>query len=97
MNLENSVSDIETCTVEKVAVAFKWEPGKDVKTDTNTQMKKYPIQDLRLIWDVTSINKNSTPEPVGMGHQGPRRGPAQQADEEGEDIYYNSTLAGKAD
>ena len=49
MNLENSVSDIETCTVEKVAVAFKWEPGKDVKTDTNTQMKKYPIQDLRLI------------------------------------------------
>ena len=35
---------------------------------------------------MTSIYKTSTPEPVGMGHQGPRRGPAQQADEEGEDI-----------
>ena len=49
MNLENSVSDIETCTVEKVSVVFKWEAGKDVKTDTNTQMKQYPIQDLRWI------------------------------------------------
>ena len=39
MNLENSVSDIETCTVEKVVVACKWETGKDVKTDTNTQMR----------------------------------------------------------
>jgi hypothetical protein len=46
---------------------------------------------------VTSIYKNSTPEPFGMGHQGPRRGSAQQADEEGEDIYSNSTLAEKAD
>ena len=46
---------------------------------------------------MTSIYKNRTPEPVGMGHQGPRRGPAQQADEEGEDIYYNSTLAEKTD
>ena len=46
---------------------------------------------------MTFIYKNSTPEPVGMGHQGHRRGPAQQADEEGEDIYSNSTLAEKAD
>ena len=97
MNVENSVSDIEKCTVEKLAVVFKWEAGKDVKTDNTMQMKQYPIQDIRWIWDVTSIYKNSTPEPVDMGHQGPRRGPAQQADEEGEDIYYNSTLAGKAD
>ena len=36
MNLENSVSDLEKCTIEKVAVVFKWEAGKDVKTDTNT-------------------------------------------------------------
>ena len=46
---------------------------------------------------MTYIYKNSTPEPVGMGHQGPRRGLAQQADEKGVDIYYNSTLAEKAD
>ena len=46
---------------------------------------------------MTYIFKNSTPEPVDMGLQGPRRGPAQQADEEGEDIYLNSTLADKAD
>jgi hypothetical protein len=46
---------------------------------------------------VTPVYKNGTPEPVGMGHQGPRRGPAQQADEEGEEIYSNSTLAEKAD
>ena len=45
---------------------------------------------------MTYIYKNSTPEPVGMSHQGPRRGPAKQADEEGEDIYFNSTLADKA-
>ena len=66
MNLENSVSDIKKCTVEKVAVIFKWEAGKvfakDVKTDTNTQMKPSP---------------------------------AQQADEEGEDIYSISILAEK--
>ena len=36
-------------------------------------------------------------EPVGMGHQVPGRGAAQQADEEGEDIYSNSTLAEKVD
>ena len=96
MNLENSVSDIEKCYVKKVVVFFKWKIGKDVKTDTNTQMKQYPIQDLRWIWDVTSIYKNRTPEPVGMGHQCPRRGPAQQADEEGQDIYSNYTLADEA-
>ena len=56
-------------------------------------MKQYPIQDLRWIWDVTPVYKNGTPEPVGMGPQGPRRGPAQQADEEGEEIYSNLTLA----
>ena len=60
------------------------EAGKDVKTDTNMQMKQYPIQDLRRIWDVTPVYKNGPPEPVGMGHQSPRRGPAQQADEESE-------------
>ena len=49
MNLENSVSDIEKCTVDKVAFVFKWEAGKDVKTDTTTQMKQYSIQDLRWI------------------------------------------------
>ena len=64
MNLENSISDIEKCTVEKVAVIFKWEAGKDVKTDTNSQMKPSP---------------------------------AQQADEEREDIYSNSILAENAD
>ena len=46
---------------------------------------------------MTFIYKNSTPEPVGRGHHGPRRVPAQQADEEGEDFYSNSTLAEKAD
>jgi hypothetical protein len=46
---------------------------------------------------VTPVYKNGTPEPVGTGHEGPRRGPAQQADEEAEDIYSNSTLAEKAD
>jgi hypothetical protein len=49
MNLENFVSDIEKCAVEKFAVVFKWEAGKAVKTDTNMQMKQYPIQDLRWI------------------------------------------------
>jgi hypothetical protein len=49
MNLENSVSGTDKCTVEKVAVIFKGEAGKDVKTDTYTQMKQYPIQDLRWI------------------------------------------------
>ena len=49
MNLEYSVSDIEKCTVEKVAVIFKGEAGKDVKTDTNTQMEQYPVQELRWI------------------------------------------------
>ena len=60
MNLENSVSDIETCTLEKVAVAFKWEPGKDVKTDTNMQMKKYPIQDLRWSHTETNLKKKES-------------------------------------
>ena len=32
-----------------------------------------------------------------MGHQGSGRGPAQQADDDGEDIYSNSTLAEKFD
>ena len=63
MNLGKSVSDIEKFTVKKIAVVFKCEAGKDVKTDTNTQMKQYPIQYLRWIWDVTYIYKNSTPEP----------------------------------
>ena len=49
MNLEYSVSDIEKCTVEKVAVVFKGEAGKDIKTDTIMQMKQYPVQDLRWI------------------------------------------------
>ena len=34
MNLEYFVSDIEKCTVEKVAVVFKGEAGKDVNTDS---------------------------------------------------------------
>ena len=54
-NIEDSVSDIEKCTVEKVAVVAKGEAGKDFKTDTNTQMKQYPNLDLRWIWDVTSM------------------------------------------
>ena len=70
MNIENSVSDRKVYC-RKVFVVFKWEAGKDAKTDTNTQMKH-----LRWIWDVTSIYKNRTPEPVGMGHQGSRREPA---------------------
>ena len=53
-NLEDSVFDIEKCTVEKVAVA-KGEAGKDFKTDTNTHMKQCPKMDLRWIWDVTSV------------------------------------------
>ena len=53
--LEDSVSYIEKCTVEKVAVLAKGEAGKDFKTDTNTQMKQYPNLDLRWIWDVTSV------------------------------------------
>ena len=56
-NLEYSVSDIETFTVEKVAVVAKGEAGKDFKTDTNSQMNQYPILDLRSIWDVTSVAK----------------------------------------
>ena len=47
-NLEDSVFDIEKCTVEKVAVA-KGEAGKDFKTDTNTHMKQCPNMDLRWI------------------------------------------------
>ena len=46
---------------------------------------------------MTSIYKNSTPEPVGMGHQNPRRWATQQAIEEGEEIYSNSTLSEKAE
>jgi hypothetical protein len=46
---------------------------------------------------VTPVYKNGTPETVGMGHQGPRRGPAQQADEEGEEIYSYSTVVENAD
>ena len=49
MNLEISVSDIEKYTVEKVPVVFKWEAGKEVKTDTKMQMKQYHIKDLRWI------------------------------------------------
>ena len=56
-NLEYSVSDREKFFVEKVAVIVKGEAGKDFKTDSNTQMKQYPILDLRLIWDVTSVAK----------------------------------------
>ena len=48
-NLEYSVSDLEKCTVEKVAVAAKEEAGKHFKTVTNKQMKQYPILDLRWI------------------------------------------------
>ena len=44
-----------------------------------------------------SIYKNSTPEPDGRGHQGPRRGRPQQADEEGQEIYSNATLAEEDD
>ena len=54
-NIEGSVSDIEKCTFEKVAVVAKGEAGKDFKTDTNTQIKQYPNLDLRCIWDVTSV------------------------------------------
>ena len=38
--LENSGSDIEKCTVEKVAVFAKGEAAKDVNIGTNTEMKK---------------------------------------------------------
>ena len=47
------------------------------------------------MWKI-SIHKSSTPEPVGRGHNGPRRGRPPQADEEGEEIYSNSTLAEEA-
>ena len=40
-NLEDSASDIEKCTVEKVAVIAKGEAAKAFKIDTNTGMKKY--------------------------------------------------------
>ena len=39
--LEYSASDIEKCTVEKVAVVAKGEATKDFKIGTNTWMKKY--------------------------------------------------------
>ena len=39
--LEESASDIEKCTVEKVAVVAKCEAVKDFKIDTHTDMKKY--------------------------------------------------------
>ena len=39
--LEYSASDIEKCTVEKVAVVAKGEAAKAFKIDTNTGMKKY--------------------------------------------------------
>ena len=39
--LEYSASDIEKCTVEKVAVDAKGEAAKDFKIGTNTGMKKY--------------------------------------------------------
>ena len=39
--LENSASDIEKCTVEKVAVVAKCEAAKDVKIGTNPKMKKF--------------------------------------------------------
>ena len=39
--LEYSASDIEKCTVEKVAVNAKGEAAKDFKIRTNTGMKKY--------------------------------------------------------
>ena len=53
--LEYSASDIEKCTVEKVAVVAKGEAAKAFKTDTNTAMKQYPNLDLIWIWDVTSV------------------------------------------
>ena len=43
------MSDIEKCTVEKVAVVAKGEAGKDFKTGTNTQMKQYPNLDIRWV------------------------------------------------
>ena len=39
--LEYSASDIEKCTVEKVAVASKGEAAKDFKIGTNTVIKIY--------------------------------------------------------
>ena len=39
--LEYSASDIEKCTIEKVAVVEEGEPAKDFKISTNTGMKKY--------------------------------------------------------
>ena len=39
--LEYSASDIEMCTVERVAVVSKGEAAKDVKIGTYTGMKKY--------------------------------------------------------
>ena len=54
-NLEDSASDIEKCTVEKVAVVAKGDAAKAFKTDTNTRMKQYPNLDLRWMWDVTSV------------------------------------------
>ena len=39
--LEYSASDIEKCTVEKVAVVAKGEAAKDFNIGTNTGMKKY--------------------------------------------------------
>ena len=53
-NLEDSVFDLEKCTVEKVAVA-KGEADKNFKTDTTTHMKQCPNMDLRWIWDGTSV------------------------------------------
>ena len=48
MSLEDSVFDIEKCTIEKVAVA-KGEAAKDFKTDTNTHMKQCPNMYIRWI------------------------------------------------
>ena len=63
--LEYYASDIEKCTVEKVAVVAKGEAAKDFKICTFTGMKKYQSVEISFSNPITS-------EPVYRGQQGPR-------------------------
>ena len=86
--MEYSVPDIEKCTLKIVAVVAKGEAGKDFKTDTNTRMRQYPNLDLSWIGEVTQL---------AAATRAPEGGRPQQADEEGDEIYYNSTSTEEAD
>ena len=69
-NLEDTASDKENSDAEKVAIVAKGETAKSEATkasNIDTSFKRFKS---------VHCNYTSSFEPVGRGHQGPRRGPS---------------------